>query len=310
MSKSNQTHTEIINAHLRSLVPDEKALKKLLYLEKERRQVSKDELVFLGMAGVADYFWCAMKSLYKSRQNEPGFFGSYLYDRIDYSLRLGLIDKLPKSHPKLLEIGNNIGFSDIERLLKERAEKTDKQGIELAGIEITYKDGSRLGYSGEGEEVFWYCAANGTRSNGLEKTPPIERGKILHMAKAEDYPTIRWNYTWDKYVIVGVPDGITDEFVYEFKSTTDRFLAYFVRYVAFTQGDLYGYFFRRSKKRVQIYILKEDVTETWDSDVDENRVQEVLTMFKKTEEGFAPPPPKAWKCKSCDFGKVCTTKAS
>jgi CRISPR/Cas system-associated exonuclease Cas4 (RecB family) len=315
MSKIKRTDTNAIGARLDSLLGNEKALERLLYLEKERRRVSKDELVFIGMADVAGYYWCAMKSLYKNRQMEPAFFASYLHDRIAYSFRLGLIDELPESHERLLEVGGNIGFSDIERLLKGSAEKTDQRSIILSAIETVDKNGSRVmivnpDLSQEEVEFFKHRASKGTRIVSLEEAPPTIRGQLLDTTKAEQYPTIRWNYAWDKYVVVGVPDGITSEFVYEFKSTRSRFLMHFLKPVALTQADLYAYFFRRGKKRVQIYVVEEDVTETWDADADVNRAKDVLAKFKKMEEGFVPLPPKAWKCKSCEFAKVCTIRAS
>jgi len=315
MSKTERTEANGIKTQLDSLLKDEKGLERLLYLEKERRRVSKDELVFIGMADIAGYYWCAMKSLYKNRQMEPAFFASYLHDRIVYSFRLGLIDELPKSHERLLDIGGNIGLSDVERLLKERAQKTDKQGIVLA-IETVDKNGSRVmvvnpDLSQEEVEFFEHRAGGkGTRIASLEEVPPTIRGQFIDRMKAERYPTIRWNYAWDKYVVVGVPDGITSEFVYEFKSTRARFLMHYLKPVALTQADLYGYFFRRGKKRVQIYIVEEDVTETWDADVDVNRAEDVLAKFKKMEGGLLPLPPKAWKCKSCEFAGVCTIRAS
>lgn len=150
----------------------------------------------------------------------------------------------------------------------------------------------------------------GVRVVNLKEAQPTIRGEFLDAIKAERYSTIRWNFAWDKYAVVGVPDGITGEFVYEFKSTRSRFLMNFLKPVALTQADLYGRFFKRSRKRVQIYIMEEDATETWDTDVDINRAEDILAKFKKVDEGFAPPPPKAWKCKSCEFAKVCTIRAS
>jgi len=245
MSKIKRTDTNAIGARLDSLLGNEKALERLLYLEKERRRVSKDELVFTGMADVAGYYWCAMKSLYKNRQMEPAFFASYLHDRIAYSFSLGLIDELTKSHERLLEVGSNIGFNDIERLLKGSAEKTDQRSIILSAIETVDKNGIRVmivnpDLSQEEVDLFEHHASKGTRIVSLEEAPPKIRGQLLDTTKAEQYPTIRWNYAWDKYVVVGVPDGITSEFVYEFKSTRSRFLMHFLKPVALTQADLMG----------------------------------------------------------------------
>jgi len=159
-------------------------------------------------------------------------------------------------------------------------------------------------------EFFEHRASKCNLIFSLKEALPKIRGQLLDTTKAEQYTIIRWNYAWDKYVVVVVPDGITSEFFYEFKSTRSRFLMHFLKPVALTQADLYGYFSRRGKKRVQIYVVEEDVTEPWDADADVNRAKDVLAKFKEMEEGFVPLPPKAWKCKSCEFAKVCTIRAS
>ena len=38
--------------------------------------------------------------------------------------------------------------------------------------------------------------------------------------------------------------------------------------MAFAQADLYGFFFRRPRKRVQILCVEEDATHTWEELVD------------------------------------------
>jgi len=54
----------------------------------------------------------------------------------------------------------------------------------------------------------------------------------------ERYPSVRWNLDWKEYV-VGIPNGITDRFVYEFKTSDNLgFFRKWVRPVAMAQGDL------------------------------------------------------------------------
>ncbi|MCK4307370.1 hypothetical protein KAW50_03980 [candidate division WOR-3 bacterium] len=327
-------------------------LEDFLLLEKKRRGIDKDKLVFIGMANIAKYYWCAMKSLFESRELELAFFGSYLYDRLLYSFRLRLIDKLPKNKEKLLEIGNEITFNDIEKLLKrkdklihpEKLRDTDKSrrdkkisekkllemSVELAFSEEFLEEGEKIGLHylwdsavittdkddnniivinpdipPEERELFEDTAkSKGIRVANVEEFP-ILRGKFFHTTKAEKYPTIRWNFDWNGYAVVGVPDGITNSFVYEFKTTGNKHLMYFQKPVAFTQADLYGYFFKRDTKRVQIYIVDKMVTETWEEAIDVNHALEILDRFKSMDEGNAPLPPKEWKCKNCKFKKAC-----
>jgi CRISPR/Cas system-associated exonuclease Cas4 (RecB family) len=253
----------------------------LLRLEKHRLGYGENRLVFVGMANIADYYWCSVKSVLKSRRDELMFFASYLYDRITYSVRLGLVSKEPTSVDKLLQIGDGIGFSDVEKLLEEEVEKFR----------------TATGKGGSGREIL-LCPK-------VEELDAKRRGEVLQELLAEKYPTIRWNFKWSNYIVVNVPDGITKDFVYEFKTTSSRFLYNYIKPVALAQADLYGYFFRRQRKRVQIHIVEEKQTETFESNVDVNNALHVLDSFRKVDEGQEPKPPKEWKCRSCEFKDAC-----
>ena len=290
-----------------SLRKETKRMEELLQLEKERRGLSKDKLVFIGTANVASYYWCAMKSLLKSRENELEHFAAYLEDRIRYSSLLGREDKMPTNPNELLDIGNDITLSDIEGLLKKKEEgiiayisaatAVDKSGNEVIVINPDLPPALR-----ESKEEA--AKSKGVRTADIEEFPKL-RGDFLHTTRAEKYPTIRWNFSWENYVISGIPDGIADNFVYEFKTTRDNFLTYYIKPVAFVQADLYGYFFKRPRKRVQMYIVKEGKTETWEEDVKKGEALNLLERFKRVDEGETPVPPKKWKCKSCEFKEVC-----
>lgn len=274
----------------------------LLLIEKERRGIDPEKLVFIGMADTANYYWCAVKSLLSNKKMELPFFRAYLYDRILYSFKLGYLDKLPKSEVELLEIGDRIGFQEIEELLGQRAEKHgDVRTWWTRSITVTDKDGKKVElrnplFSTEGELK--------ELTAKLERYPR-ERGILYQQAYGEYHPTIRWNFTWNDYTVIGVPDGITEGFVYEFKTTRNRYLINFVKPVALTQADLYGYFFKRDKKRVQIYVVEEATTVTWEEEINRAKAEEVLNKFKSVDEGASPIPPKKWKCKSCEFQEVC-----
>lgn len=76
------------------------------------------------------------------------------------------------------------------------------------------------------------------------------------------------------YVVVEVLDGITRGYVYEFKCTKRRGDLEKAGSVAFVQADLYGYFFRRPRKRVPILVVQECELVTWDD----------LKKFKRLNE--------------------------
>jgi len=272
-----------------------KKVKELLQLEKNRRGLNKDKLVFIGMADIANYYWCAMKSLLKNKEMELEFFAAYLRDRINYSFRLKGsslmldMDELPKSPDEFLDIGNEITFEDIEKLLREKAKILELMRVNI--VDISFVD------------------PHTGKTIPFESLSPKQRGEALEIRKAERYPTIRWNFDWEDYVVVGVPDGITDTFVYEFKSTKSRFLMNFVKPVALTQADLYGYFFKRDKKRVQIHVMEDGVTKTWEEKVDKSHAIETLRRFKNIDEGEKPLLPKEWKCRVCEFKEICVLGA-
>jgi hypothetical protein len=50
----------------------------LLKLEKRRRGVLEDKLLFVNAANLAEFWWCAQKSLLQAREDEPAFFTSYV----------------------------------------------------------------------------------------------------------------------------------------------------------------------------------------------------------------------------------------
>ncbi|MHA1645662.1 MAG: PD-(D/E)XK nuclease family protein [Candidatus Freyarchaeota archaeon] len=298
-----------IESEINKLLGNPRRVEKLLLLEKERR-TNRDKLVFIGMANVAGYYWCAMRSLLRSRKNEPGFFASYLHDRLWYSHLLGLIEKLPKSEKKLLEVGDEITFKDIEKLLKEKTQRPQDISLLPVATTITDKNGNKVmvmtpDMSPEEKDYYEGLAKEqDARVVDLEEFPAI-RGEMLQATRAERYPTIRWNFNWKDYVVVGTPDGITNDFVYEYKTTRNRFLMSYTKPVAQTQADLYGYFFRRNRKRVQIYITEEETTETWEERVDTTNAEKTLSRFKRVDKGVQPQAPRRWKCRSCEFKKVC-----
>lgn len=290
----------------------EKKLKKLLFLEKEKRGVQQDKLVFIGMADLAEYYWCSAKSLFKNKEMELWYFASYLEDRITYSLLLGIINKIPDSDEKILDVGDEISFDNIEDLLKKRrkvvinakpyiiTKDKDNNVVLLISQDLSHAEKEdakkRAEIVAKGKKVI---------IKSIEDYPKM-RGSLLHLIHAEKYPSIRWNFSWKDYVIVGIPDGITDDFVYEFKTTRSWFLYNYVKPVAFMQGDLYGYFFRRPKKRVQIYITQARKKKTFFNEVRKDVVLLLLNRFRILDNGLdVPVPPKAWKCRVCEYREIC-----
>jgi len=86
---------------------------------------------------------------------------------------------------------------------------------------------------------------------------PIELGGIAEVLYAERLPTIRLWVHFKEYVIGVVPDGIGEDYVYEFKATTQTGKdALNVRDQAVRQAQLYAYAFKRPNIKIQIAHFK------------------------------------------------------
>jgi hypothetical protein len=300
------------------LVGSPERLGALLAVEKKRRGLPEDRLLFVGLANVALVHWCAMQAVLKSRARESESFAAYLHDRLVYASRLRLAQELPQADKDILAVGGSITLADVETLLRQEAEakrqrdersggargrwlcedSQDKEGRRTRLINPALPDWEQTLYREE-------AAAEGIRLIGLEDDPR-RRGELLQADKAERHPTIRWNFSWERYVLVGTPDGITGGFVYEFKTTRNAYLGGISKPVATAQADLYGRFFRRPVKRVQTYIMEEGRMDTSETPVDEPRAKATLAIFRQVDEGALPRPPSpTWKCKKCDFRAQC-----
>ena len=283
-------------------------ISELLLLEKDRRGVDKDELVFLGTSNISEFWWCSIKSLMKSKRDETMFFTVYLFDRIYYALKLRYIEDIPESKEKLLDVGSEITFNDIDRLLRRKIEhwKAFKDKT-IIGYHQLNTNGKKVMVSFNGKRIMINGKVTNSKDflNTLNDINSKRRGIVLHMIRSK-YPTIRWNFPWGKYTIIAMPDGITDTFVYEYKSTKNMFLLYFVKPVAFAQADLYGYFFKREKKIIEIEVCKKGRIFSWKEGINSLNAISTLKNFEKLENNINNAiPPKKWKCNCCEFKNVC-----
>jgi hypothetical protein len=299
------------------LVGEKARLGALLAAEKKRRGVPPDRLVFVGVANATSVRFCAMKAVLKRRANEGMFFASYLHDRLVYAHRLGLVSELPKTDAALLEVGAAITPADVERLFCQQVEEA-RRAERHKGARSTWFYEERREPGGAvrwvinpdlppAERATYEAMAKdaGARVSNLNDDPLL-RGRVLQASKAEKHATIRWNFPWGPYTLVGVPDGLTDGFVYEFKTTGNRYLGSHLRPSMLAQADLYGVFFGRGTKRVQLYVMDAGVTDTEESPVNPANAEAVLVEFRRVDEGFRPSPPReVWKCRKCKHRGGC-----
>lgn len=259
-------------------------LNELLLTEKKLQEgIPENRLLFVGMANTAEYRWCPLQSFFSSVNTELEFFNSYLVDRIAYSIYLNQLQEFPQDLTEFLDIGEELKFSDVEKILKDisLAQTVENKIIQklLISMEVLRK----------------------LRDHKFA-------GIVDERLYAEPYPTIRWNFKFKDFIVVGIPDGITEDFVYEFKSTQKESYVKNELPVAQAQADLYGYFFKRRKKRVQIRIRETGEIKTWESDVNAKEAEHVLDGLAKVVEGEVLLPPeneRKWKCKACKFKEKC-----
>jgi CRISPR/Cas system-associated exonuclease Cas4 (RecB family) len=135
------------------------------------------------------------------------------------------------------------------------------------------------------------------------------RGKLLHELNnfKNKYKTFRWHFSWNNYIITGVPDGIKDNFVYEYKSANDKYYYNnYIKLIANSQADLYGYFFKKREKKVETVFIKEGKLKEIRGKVDIDSALDLLHIFKNTLEGnLEHIAPVKWKCKKCDYYEKC-----
>jgi hypothetical protein len=265
-------------------------------------------MCFIGMANTAKFWWCAQKSLFESIPMEKEFFRVYLADRIKCALQSGLISRPPSEDAELLAVAAKPSFEDRQRLFKQErrrkrpARHTSQRRhlLEYATIPAQFIDAAKKvdGYeliAIQGDEAL---VARPSAQGRTEIYDPFDeqpdpttkarmQGRFDQAALAEQHPTFCWHFNWGQYVVVGVPDGITDRFVYEFKSTTSL---YWAKPLAECQADLYGYFFGRNHKRIQIYDRSARKVLTFSNAVNRNKAEETLRAFAAVEAGGTPIP--------------------
>lgn len=253
----------------------------LLAAEKSRRGVAPDQLVFLGMHNVAQYMWCAMYSVLKSRANETMFFLAHLHDRITAALHLDR--PLPPTLDRptdLLTVGSDVAWTELP--------------LQQPARDFLMVSGNVRG------DKMWDVAVD-----GKPPSDAMTRGEWSERRNAERLPSKRWSFEWGPFVLVGIPDGIGRDFVYEFKSTASEYMLFFQKPVGVAQADLYGFFFGKPRKRLDIHVEKEGRTDRAEGDVDRGNAERVLGRFAELVAGGKPWPPKPWKCNNCEFRRKC-----
>ncbi len=307
----------------------------LLKLEKRRRGAPEDKLLFVNAANLANFWWCAQKALLQARKDELAFFISYVLQGAEVATPglnieesdpvelLQLVERMYKTHDPdevLRRVLESKKEADVELYhsvkIGDRILTPIRRGNRLVilgkGLEVVDEcDLVRGDHSGVCREVLRAACAGpervGWELGGLEDRR-LARGVALQEILAERHPTILWAKEWDKYVVVGVPDGVGGDFVYEFKTTKIRRFDKYVLPVARTQANIYTWLFKRQRWVVEIFSCTDLKLYRWEGDVDYAEVERTLKGFKAVEEGGEAVPPMCWKCERCEYRDHCRLK--
>jgi CRISPR/Cas system-associated exonuclease Cas4 (RecB family) len=150
----------------------------------------------------------------------------------------------------------------------------------------------------------------------LEGDTELEtEGIIAEMKFAEKYPKIPLCITAGNRIIVGVPDGITSEFIYEFKRKARKKYLKLRLEDARLQVDMYSAMLYRPKKRIQIYLADPGipdserffvVEENTDPERGQEAILKALDIIDQFEHGIIPTKPSNRnKCLNCKFKSRC-----
>lgn len=265
------------------LLGDSKRTFSIMHLWKEMNGISVKKIYFIGPSVVAKYWWCAMYSAIDSKYDEVASFNQLLEAVLFNAYQAQIVNELPGTNEELVQLFYKLSPEILEELFR-------------SGRAHSMKNRSTLSWRYSKEDLIQMAET---------ETDPMDRGILLEAALAEDYPTMSWGTEWQDFLLVGEPDGITEKFVYEFKTTT---FVPRMKSIAFVQADLYGLIFNREKKRIQIHSVEDHEMHTWDENVDIDKAQFTLRAFKSIFDGEPAIPPKEWKCKQCKYLKICPLK--
>ena len=231
-----------------------------------------------------------------TRTDERAYFYAYLFDRTRSAFRLGLVSRRLRFLADWLPIAAQVSFEERQRLFIEEEQELRTRPliylIDRSGREHLVNDETVADYlAGRIEVVGTHLTSTLHKPTNVSerknralveagflpaKLTALARGWLDQDILAQRYPTFRWHFDWHEYVVVGVPDGITPRFVYEFKSTKelDR-----MKVVAQRQADLYGYFFGREHKRIQIRDVSGGKVLTFSSPIDRMNAETTLERY-------------------------------
>lgn len=239
--------------------------------------LSKNKAMFLEISDICHCFWCQKEAVLRAEKHEFMFFYQYFKDRLKLAYELGKISENKKFNLKeLSNIGQNISLKEINKLLKKdntpcrkvlffNKDELDKSGpiiptiASLKALKKHNKHDEMVIKNIDDFSLEKNIQKRLVKGYSFEENYQMAKGRLLdflHKTKTSSIPSICWNFNWEDLIIIGEPDGIGEKNIYEFKTTANEFLYYYMKPKGLAQGQLYGYFFERNNIVLETYIEK------------------------------------------------------
>lgn len=255
--------------------------KELMKLEKQRLGFNQNDLVFVSAGDFSKFYWCPMQTYFSLKQNETKKFEGYLLDKIQYSFELGDLKKLPQTKNELLSIGDKIKLKDIYQLLKQKKYSNIKTQEQIIDAKKQLKQ----------------C------------TLQTEKGHYLETIYAQTFSQIHWFVKYKNFIFTCEPDGISEEFVYEFKSSKNTYFSKQSMQKAKLQTDIYAVCFNQKNKRIDQLITSTNKIQKIEESLNIKRLDFVIEQINNIIKGVLPSPPyQKFKCNNCEYKNECTIK--
>jgi len=253
----------------------------LMELEKVNFGFKKDDLVFISAGDFSRFYWCPMESYLSCKENELIKYFGYLKDKIEYTIKLNKLEKIPKTEQELIKIGMNLTLNEIFILLKRKEyyNNVSPEEIEIAKTKLKTETKQQI------------------------------KGIYLEIIHAKKMPKIHWVKKYKNFIFTCAPDGIDEDYVYEFKSSKNSFFGDLNLNKAKLQADLYGICFNKKFKLIEQLILTTNKLNIIKEKINLNEVNRVILEFNNILKGKLPKSPKEeFKCKVCKYKNICKIK--
>jgi CRISPR/Cas system-associated exonuclease Cas4 (RecB family) len=312
--------------------------------EKEKRKASR--LCFLGTADIVTLIqYCPRKGLLSLLNKEPGYFLKWAEIKYN-SLRIhgGLNDEQMYLAEFLFDITTNDTIGLLPSMNKEHAIKTLRRIAEWKKwaetnhlslerlFENLYQLAEKITESPEPTKEDLETCLKEEESNFSPKRKPLTEediavirsecdtedqveGWIAEHELAERYPTIPLCMTVGNRIIVGVPDGITSKFIYEFKRTKKKRYLKYVLEDARLQAYIYSALLFRPEIRLHVHVADPSipaserdfkVIENADPNKGLEAIHKAINLIEQYANGKIPPKTSNKnKCLHCEFKSRC-----